>query len=157
MGSSRVTRLGASVLLSLVMTAGLTSAALGASSADPAPVGQPTAAAPDAAPAAGQVTTTQEPADCAPTTNAGKPCDPAGPTSETVSPNDAPYSVSLAASALWVPPGAGVMLTATANQDVFYTPFHIVLLNGSTVVGTPCDSGTTCAWTVTSTTPTSRS
>ena len=113
------------------------------------------AAAADAAPAAGQVTTTQEPADCAPTTSAGKPCDPVGPTSETVSPNVA-WTVTLSvASATAVPVGTNVTLTATANQDVGSSAFHIVLLNGSTVVGTPCGTGTTCTWTVTSPTATS--
>jgi hypothetical protein len=112
------------------------------------------AAAPDVAPAAGQVTAAQEPADCAPTASAGKGCDPAGQTGGTLSPN-AGWSVTLAASATVVLPGANVTLTATANQDVKPTIYYIVLLNGSTVVGTPCGIGTTCAWTVTSPTPTS--
>jgi len=115
------------------------------------------AAAADAAPAAGQVTTTQEPADCAPTASAGKPCDPVSPTSETVSPNDAPYSVTLAASAFWVPPNAGVMLTATANQDLSDTPYWIYFLSGGSVVGTPCGAGTTCTTIVSSPTATTRS
>jgi hypothetical protein len=112
-------------------------------------------AAPDAAPAAGQVTTTQEPADCAPTTNAGKPCDPVSPTGGTVSPNLA-WAVTLAASALWVPPGAGVMLTATANQDVGFGIYYIYILYGATVV-TSCSGGTTCSAMVTSATATPRS
>jgi hypothetical protein len=44
------------------------------------------------------------------------------------------------------------MLTATANQDLSDTPYWIYFLNGSTVVGTPCGTGTTCTTMVTSVT-----
>ncbi len=74
------------------------------------------------------------------------------PTGGTLSPNVA-FSVTLAASATPVLAGVNVTMTATANQSVSLTIYRIVLLDGGSVVGTPC-IGSTCAWTVTSATPT---
>jgi hypothetical protein len=67
-----------------------------------------------------------------------------------------PWTVTLAASATSVSPGAPVTLTAQANQDVSLTPDYIYILYGATVVKS-CSGGTTCTATVTSATPTSRS
>jgi hypothetical protein len=151
-----VTRSGR-LLLSVIGAFTIATAGVaGVAAAPPEPSANPPAAGAAvqyAAPAAGQVTTTQEPADCAPTATPGKPCDPVGPTSGTLSPNAA-FSVTLAASATPVLAGTNVTMTATANQDVLHTIYYIVLLDGSTVVGTPCWTGTTCSWTVTSATPT---
>jgi hypothetical protein len=151
-----VTRSGRLLLSILGAFTIATAGVAGAAAAPLEPSANPPAAqaaAPDAAPAAGQVTATQEPADCAPTTIPGKPCDPVPPTSGTVSP-DVDWSVDLTASAFWVLPGTNVTLTATANQNVGPTPWSIVLLNGSTIVGL-CGDGTTCSWTVTSAVPAS--
>ena len=68
-----------------------------------------------------------------------------------------PWTVTLGASATTVIAGTSVTLTATVNQDVGPTPYFIVILtSGGTVVGSGvCGSGTTCAATVTSSSPAS--
>ena len=152
-----MTRSGRLLLSILGAFAIATAGVAGAAAAPLEPSANPRAAqaaAPAAAPADGQVTTAQEPADCAPTTVPGKPCDPAGQAGGTLSPNGTLFLVTLTASATAVLPGVNVTLTATANQSVTPTIYYIVLLNGSTVVGTPCAFGLTCSWTVTSATPT---
>jgi hypothetical protein len=67
----------------------------------------------------------------------------------------APLSVTLAASATSATPGTAVTLTATANQDITYTPWYIVILDSSNTVITHCGNGTACTAPVTSSTATS--